>query len=49
MSKMFKNAGEFNQDIDNWDVSQVMGMVEMFMNAIAFNQPWSFDCSQQYR
>ena len=38
MSKLFYNRGGFNQDISNWDVSNVKNMREMFYNT-AFNRP----------
>ena len=34
----FKDADAFNQDISNWDVSNVTNMESMFSGAIAFNQ-----------
>lgn len=33
-----KGTESFNQDISNWDVSNVKDMEEMFRYAIAFNQ-----------
>ncbi len=35
---MFQNATSFNQDIGNWNVSQVINMGVMFYNATSFNQ-----------
>ena len=35
---MFWNAAAFNQDIGQWNVSQVTDMSNMFCNAAAFNQ-----------
>jgi len=35
---MFRHAHLFNQDISNWDVSNVGNMGEMFNNATSFNQ-----------
>lgn len=36
---MFSNCYSFNQDISNWDVSNVTNMKQMFYNNYAFNQP----------
>ena len=38
MHGMFYNCKEFNQDISNWDVSNVTNMHGMFYNCEAFNQ-----------
>ncbi|MDC0341522.1 BspA family leucine-rich repeat surface protein [Flavobacteriaceae bacterium] len=35
----FDTFSDFNQDISNWDVSNVADMSEMFLNASSFNQP----------
>ena len=44
---MFKNAGEFNNPIAHWDVSNVTDMGHMFENAVNFNQPLdAWDVSQ---
>ena len=37
MGSMFSYADEFNQNIGNWDVSQVLNMSGMFRSAINFN------------
>ncbi|MDB2491103.1 BspA family leucine-rich repeat surface protein [Flavobacteriaceae bacterium] len=39
MSKLFDGKTAFNQDISNWDVSNVNNMNGMFRNAQSFNQP----------
>ncbi len=39
MSYMFYRARNFNQDINNWDVSNVTNMAYMFSYAKKFNQP----------
>ena len=36
---MFCGAENFNQPLDNWDVSNVTNMVFMFWGAESFNQP----------
>ena len=38
MSYMFSDAIDFNDDISQWDVSQVTDMHRMFAGAAAFNQ-----------
>nr|WP_244831640.1 BspA family leucine-rich repeat surface protein [Candidatus Vampirococcus lugosii] len=39
MSRVFSRRGEdFNQDIGNWDVSNVTDMEGMFLRAESFNQ-----------
>jgi surface protein len=39
MSGMFREQSTFNQNIANWDVSNVVNMREMFNLASVFNQP----------
>jgi len=39
MSELFNGKTAFNQDISNWDVSNVNNMNGMFRNAESFNQP----------
>ena len=34
-----KDADSFNQSLNNWDVSKVKTMKNMFRGAISFNQP----------
>ena len=41
MSGMFWGAEDFNQPLNNWDVSNVESMVGMFRCAESFNQPLS--------
>ena len=36
MSRMFDTASNFNQDISNWDVSNVTNISGMFWNALSF-------------
>ena len=38
MRRLFIETDNFNQDISNWDVSNVYRMEEMFEDAISFNQ-----------
>ena len=38
MQWLFTEAGAFNRDISNWDVSKVTNMIAMFKEANAFNQ-----------
>ena len=42
MSYMFFKANEFNQPLNNWNVSSVTLMSTMFYQAYDFNQPLSF-------
>ena len=39
MSRMFSGAGNFNENITTWDVSNVTDMSYMFYIARKFNQP----------
>ena len=39
MSRLFHKRTAFNQDISNWDVSNVNNMSSMFRDAESFNQP----------
>ena len=39
MSRLFHKRAAFNQDISNWDVSNVNNMSSMFRDAESFNQP----------
>ena len=38
MKRTFKDAYSFNQQLDNWDTSNVTNMSEMFQTAVNFNQ-----------
>ena len=38
MSRIFKGASNFNQDLSNWDVSAVTDMRSMFHGASAFKR-----------
>ena len=44
MENMFSGAHHFNQDIGNWNVSNVTNMSKMFLGASAFNQDISSWC-----
>jgi len=47
MSYIFENASNFNQPLNNWDVTNVSNMVYMFSQAVVFNQPLnSWDTSR---
>lgn len=37
MQSMFHNAESFNQDLSNWDMSEVTSIVNMFLDATNFN------------
>ena len=39
LSNIFENSNKFNQDISNWDVSNITNMFGMFWTAKNFNQP----------
>ncbi len=39
MSMLFQSQELFNEDISEWDVSQVIDMSHMFCEADQFNQP----------
>eukprot|EP00984_Skeletonema_dohrnii_P003095 scaffold1036_cov135-Skeletonema_dohrnii-CCMP3373.AAC.5 len=41
MSDLFKDLGEFNEDISQWEVGQVTDMRSMFWGASSFNQDLS--------
>ena len=38
LKELFKNAASFNQDLSQWDVSNIFDFTSMFENAAAFNQ-----------
>ena len=39
MEKMFYRCENFNQPLNNWNVSNVTDMYAMFYSAVTFNQP----------
>ena len=43
MSNLFSNTLNFNEDISNWNTSNVTNMSFMFAEAGRFNQPVHFD------
>lgn len=43
LSNAFRGATSFNQNISDWDVSNVTDMSSMFWSASAFNQPLDWD------
>ena len=47
MDGMFTNATSFNQNLNEWDVSNVTRMCCMFVGALSMNQPlesWEIKC-----
>ena len=38
MNKLFVNMEKFNNNINNWNVSNIINMYCIFNNAISFNQ-----------
>jgi len=38
---MFENADSFNQTLENWNVSRVKDMSDMFSGAFFFNKPFA--------
>ena len=46
MSDLFFDEHDFNDQIGDWDVSNVTDMSHMFCAAVSFNQPicWSLGC-----
>ena len=51
MRKLFYNQDNFNNDINNWDVSGVIDMSGMFYNCEMFNKPldkWNIKKSKKY-
>ena len=45
---IFESTSQFNQPLDNWDVSGVISMSRMFYNALSFNQDISNWCVSQF-
>ena len=48
MLNMFREASNFNQPLNNWDVSNVTNMSSMFSGASSFNQDLSDWCVENY-
>ena len=48
MAVMFNSATSFNQDIGNWDVSNVVLMDYMFALAVSFNQDLTQWCVSNF-
>ena len=46
MSRMFEAANDFNQDLGNWNVANVVDMTLMFQNANSFDQEWAIGTLQ---
>ena len=40
MANMFYHCANFDQDLSNWDVSNVKNMEQMFYNCINLNGKW---------
>ncbi len=46
LNRMFRNAANFNEPIDHWNVSNITQMTDLFRGASNFNQPFnSWDVS----
>ena len=48
MNYMFYSANRFNQDIGDWDISNVANIQRMFFAALAFNQDLSEWCVSRW-
>ena len=46
MSYIFSGCSSFNQDLSNWNVSEVRNMERMFQYCSSFNQPLNWDVSK---
>ena len=45
---MFRNAIAFNQNLENWNTSNVISMERMFLDASTFNQDLSKWCVSNF-